>query len=159
MGLARAAPAVAPTPDTMFNRPGGSPACKKGYKYETKDIRTDVVKIYSAENHVFSLFIKRSLMNLSYTSWNSFAAYKEDNGVCSIVFRTTVLPHANVGSTFQPNMTRGKFQGMIWPTTPICSCNVCTWCGLSAGTVKPWILSAQPGGKYDNTNVSIVSQN
>lgn len=41
-------------------------------------------------------------------------------------------------------MSRGKFHGIICPATPIGSCRVCIWYFPSAGTVKPWILSAHP---------------
>ena len=39
-------------------------------------------------------------------------------GVCSAGLSTTQLPAAKAGATFQAAMSRGKFQGMIWPTTP-----------------------------------------
>ena len=41
-----------------------------------------------------------------------------ESGVNSAGLMTTVLPAARAGATFQANMRRGKFQGMIWPTTP-----------------------------------------
>ena len=78
------------------------------------------------------------------TSCNSFAANRAVNGVCSAGFNTRVLPHVNAGPTFQANMRRGKFHGIIPPATPIGSCKVCIWNGPSAGTVSPWILSAHP---------------
>lgn len=78
------------------------------------------------------------------TSCNSCATNRADRGVCSAVFITIVLPHASAGPTFQANMRRGKFHGIIWPATPIGSCRTCTWCGPSAGTIRPCILSAQP---------------
>ena len=31
---------------------------------------------------------------------------------------TTVLPAASAGAIFQASISSGKFQGMIWPTTP-----------------------------------------
>jgi hypothetical protein len=31
---------------------------------------------------------------------------------------TTVLPIASAGAIFQASISSGKFQGMIWPTTP-----------------------------------------
>jgi len=31
---------------------------------------------------------------------------------------TMVQPAARAGATFHANMRRGKFHGMIWPTTP-----------------------------------------
>ena len=40
------------------------------------------------------------------------------SGVVSAGFSTTVLPHASAGATFQASISRGKFQGMIWPATP-----------------------------------------
>ena len=39
-------------------------------------------------------------------------------GVCSAGLRTTQLPAASAGASFQTAMRIGKFQGMIWPTTP-----------------------------------------
>mmetsp|Transcript_3362 Transcript_3362/g.7615 ORF Transcript_3362/g.7615 Transcript_3362/m.7615 type:complete len:292 (-) Transcript_3362:104-979(-) len=39
-------------------------------------------------------------------------------GVCSAGFKTMQLPAARAGATFQAAMRRGKFQGMICPTTP-----------------------------------------
>ena len=53
-------------------------------------------------------------------------------------------PHANAGPTLKQYMMRGKFHGIIEPTTPIGSCKVCIWNGPSAGTVRPWSLSAHP---------------
>ena len=50
-------------------------------------------------------------------------------------------------------MRSRKFQGMICPTTPMPSCKVCTWCGPSAGTVRPRILSVQPQ-EFLHTKVS-----
>lgn len=41
-----------------------------------------------------------------------------DVGVCSAGFRTTQLPAANAGATFHAAISRGKFHGMICPTTP-----------------------------------------
>lgn len=93
---------------------------------------------------LFNQHISEKKLHSKATSWNSLAAYKAVNGVCSAVLITTVLPHANAGPTFQANMRRGKFHGIIWPATPIGSCKVCTWCCPSAGTTRPWILSAQP---------------
>ncbi len=52
-------------------------------------------------------------------SANRSARYKTDNGVCSAGFKTTQLPVAKATPSFQVAMSRGKFQGMIWPTTPI----------------------------------------
>ena len=39
-------------------------------------------------------------------------------GVCSAGFSTTQLPAASAGASFQTAIRIGKFQGMIWPTTP-----------------------------------------
>jgi hypothetical protein len=35
---------------------------------------------------------------------------------------TTVFPVASAGATFQASIRRGKFQGMICPTTPTATC-------------------------------------
>ena len=40
------------------------------------------------------------------------------SGVNSAGLSTTVFPMASAGATFHASMSRGKFQGMIWPTTP-----------------------------------------
>ena len=78
------------------------------------------------------------------TSYSSFDTRRAVNGVCSAGFNTTVQPHANAGPTFQAYIGRGKFHGIIPPATPIGSYKVCIWNGPSAGTVRPWILSAHP---------------
>jgi len=39
-------------------------------------------------------------------------------GVCSAGFSTMQLPAASAGASFQAAISSGKFQGMIWPTTP-----------------------------------------
>ena len=39
-------------------------------------------------------------------------------GVCSAGLSTTQLPAASAGASFQQAISSGKFQGMIWPTTP-----------------------------------------
>ena len=39
-------------------------------------------------------------------------------GVCSAGFKTTQFPAANAGASFHTAISIGKFQGMIWPTTP-----------------------------------------
>ena len=39
-------------------------------------------------------------------------------GVCSAGFITTVQPAAMAGASFQVAISSGKFQGIIWPTTP-----------------------------------------
>ena len=41
-----------------------------------------------------------------------------DAGVCSAGFSTMQLPAASAGASFQTAIRMGKFQGMIWPTTP-----------------------------------------
>ena len=40
------------------------------------------------------------------------------SGVCSAGFSTTQLPAASAGASFHTAISNGKFQGMIWPTTP-----------------------------------------
>jgi hypothetical protein len=51
-------------------------------------------------------------------SWQSSENASAVSGVNSAGLRTTVLPVASAGAIFQASMSRGKFQGMIWPTTP-----------------------------------------
>ncbi len=41
-----------------------------------------------------------------------------DTGVCSAGLITTQLPAASAGASFHTAISSGKFQGMIWPTTP-----------------------------------------
>ncbi len=74
----------------------------------------------------------------------SYAILKADKGVCSAVFMTTVHPAAKAGPNFQACIKRGKFQGMICPTTPSGSFLVERLNGPSMGEVYPLILSAQP---------------
>lgn len=74
----------------------------------------------------------------------SDAKYRIEMGVCSAGLSTTVLPQASAGPSFQPAIMRGKFQGIIWPTTPMgCLMVYANFCGV-VGIVRPWILSAQP---------------
>ena len=40
------------------------------------------------------------------------------SGVCSAGFSTMVQPAASAGAIFHTAISSGKFQGMIWPTTP-----------------------------------------
>ena len=40
------------------------------------------------------------------------------SGVCSAGLRTTQLPAGIAGASFHTAISIGKFQGMIWPTTP-----------------------------------------
>ena len=48
----------------------------------------------------------------------SSAKMRMPTGVCSAGLRTTQLPAAKAGATFQAAIKMGKFQGMICPTTP-----------------------------------------
>ena len=66
------------------------------------------------------------------------------SGVCSAGLITTVLPHARAGPHFQASIRSGKFQGMIWPTTPTGWRRVYDRKLPRTGTVRPSILSAQP---------------
>src|SRR4029077_7933484 len=52
-------------------------------------------------------------------SWKILARWSEVRGVVSAGFNTTVLPQASAGASFQAAISSGKFQGMIWPQTPI----------------------------------------
>ena len=51
-------------------------------------------------------------------SWNIDASSIAVEGVSSEGFRTTVLPAASAGPSFQIAIFRGKFQGVIAATTP-----------------------------------------
>ena len=48
----------------------------------------------------------------------SSTTFRIDHGVCSAGFKITQLPAASAGASFHVAMRIGKFQGMIWPTTP-----------------------------------------
>ena len=48
----------------------------------------------------------------------SSAQSRIDAGVCSAGLSTTALPAASAGASFHAAIRIGKFQGMIWPTTP-----------------------------------------
>ena len=48
----------------------------------------------------------------------SSISFRIDHGVCSAGLRTTQLPAASAGASFQTAIRIGKFHGMIWPTTP-----------------------------------------
>ena len=50
---------------------------------------------------------------------HSSAKYKAVREVYSAGFKTTVLPQAIAGAIFQASINKGKFQGIICPTTPI----------------------------------------
>jgi hypothetical protein len=52
------------------------------------------------------------------TSWQISAKSSAVSGVNSAGFSTTVLPQARAGAIFHESINSGKFQGMIWPTTP-----------------------------------------
>ncbi|MNQ94278.1 hypothetical protein D3C85_1097860 [compost metagenome] len=47
-----------------------------------------------------------------------------DTGVLSAGFKTTQLPAARAGASFQIPINSGKFQGIICATTPIGSCTI-----------------------------------
>ena len=51
-------------------------------------------------------------------SWQISANASAVSGVNSAGFKTTVFPVASAGAIFQASISRGKFQGMICPTTP-----------------------------------------
>ena len=53
----------------------------------------------------------------SRSATSSFSTWIEA-GVCSAGLRTTALPAAIAGASFQIAMRIGKFHGMICPTTP-----------------------------------------
>ena len=51
--------------------------------------------------------------------WQISANNRAVREVNSAGFSTTVFPIARAGAIFQESMSKGKFQGMIWPMTPI----------------------------------------
>ena len=65
------------------------------------------------------------------------------SGVSSAGFRTTVLPAASAGPSFQPAIVRGKFQGVINPTTPSGSRKVMST-PPATGIVRPVLRSGPP---------------
>ena len=65
------------------------------------------------------------------------------SGVSSDGFSTTVLPHASAGPSFQLAMSRGKFQGVMSPTTPSGSWKVMAT-PPATGMVSPRCLSTHP---------------
>ena len=73
----------------------------------------------------------------------SSASRNTDSGVSSAGLRTTVLPHASAGPSFQEAMLSGKFQGVIRPTTPSGSRKVMST-PPATGIVSPWCLSTAP---------------
>ena len=50
--------------------------------------------------------------------WQTCANNNAVSGVVSAGFSTTVFPAASAGAIFQASINSGKFQGIIWPTTP-----------------------------------------
>ena len=64
-------------------------------------------------------------------------------GVSSAGFSTTVLPAASAGASFQEAIVRGKFQGVISPTTPTGSRTV-NACPPATGIVSPNSRSGAP---------------
>jgi len=50
---------------------------------------------------------------------------------------TTQSPAARAGAIFQAAMSSGKFQGMIWPTTPRGSCRTRLMVASSIITARP----------------------
>ena len=52
-------------------------------------------------------------------SWIISANFIAVSGVVSAGFKTTVFPVAKAGAIFHADISKGKFQGIICPTTPI----------------------------------------
>ena len=77
----------------------------------------------------------------------SWANRSPVSGVCSASFMTTVQPVASAGPSFQAAIRSGKFQGMIWATTPTGSRDRVrekkSW-PAESGMVEPMVLVAQP---------------
>ena len=54
------------------------------------------------------------------SAWRRTSAKRSaESGVVSAGLRTTVFPAASAGAIFQESISSGKFQGTIWPATPI----------------------------------------
>ncbi|MNY21679.1 hypothetical protein D3C86_1552430 [compost metagenome] len=51
-------------------------------------------------------------------STKAFTIKEAVTGVCSAGFSTTGLPATRAGTSFQAGMAKGKFQGVMRPTTP-----------------------------------------
>ena len=82
------------------------------------------------------------------TSSMSFAIHSVDSDASSAGLRTTALPAASAGPSFQEAMSAGAFQAEIAPTTPtgsriVYACRVIPKNGAGV-TQRPSILSAQP---------------
>jgi hypothetical protein len=74
----------------------------------------------------------------------SSARRSAETGASSAGLCTTAFPQASAGASFQEAMTRGKFHGVIAPTTPTGSRSVYENTPASAGFVVPVILVGQP---------------
>jgi hypothetical protein len=83
-------------------------------------------------------------------SWIRRPSTSAVSGVCSAGFKITQFPVANAGPIFHAAINKGKFHGMICPTTPIGSRRVYAWnwapgaYGTEISMVLPSILVAQP---------------
>jgi hypothetical protein len=69
---------------------------------------------------------------------------RADRGLQEAGFRTTVLPVARAGATFQAAMMKGKFQGTMRAQTPIGSRRVKSRPGLATGITSPKCLVTAP---------------
>ena len=67
----------------------------------------------------------------------------EVRGVISAGLSTHVFPHASAGASFHEAMFRGKFHGVINPTTPRGSWKVAS-IPPATGMVSPMCLSTAP---------------
>ena len=77
-------------------------------------------------------------------SWASSPIQSAVNRIYSAGLSTIMHPAASAGAHFQATISIGKFQGMIWPTTPIGSRIVEQKWSPRMGRVWPVSLSAQP---------------
>ena len=65
-------------------------------------------------------------------------------GVCSAGLTTTVHPAASAGAIFHAAISKGKFHGMICPTTPIGSCRLMLTVVSSCSLMDPSSLRITP---------------
>lgn len=86
--------------------------------------------------------------------WGWGASLLTVNGAFSLLFKTTVFPAASAGATFILNIARGKFHGMIKPTTPYGSLTVMLSIPGAWVLAVPWAFHTA-SAKYRNSSDDI----
>jgi len=81
----------------------------------------------------------RGLVGLPFMLFSSASSANrnDERGACSAGFNTTLLPTASAGATFHTARSRGKFQGVTAPTTPIGSRVAMPSASGAVGTTSP----------------------